>query len=250
MKNIYIHMDNVEMCYPSNIYNATTLKQEIFSWLKLKKPKPMLKDVHALKNFNLHIEAGERVGVIGHNGSGKSTLLKTIAGIYPVESGIIDVKGKIKALFDIVLGFDLESTGRENIIYRGLLLGATPEEIKDKTEEIIKFTELGEFIDFPIKSYSSGMLIRLAFAVSTSISGEILLLDEVIAAGDATFMNKAKKRMLALIDKAEIMVFVTHDLTMAEKVCNRVIILDHGKIIADGKPNETVRFYKKCMNVL
>ena len=189
MKNIYIHMDNVEMCYPSNIYNATTLKQEIFSWLKLEKPKPMLKDVHALKNFNLHIEAGERVGVIGHNGSGKSTLLKTIAGIYPVESGIVDVQGKIKALFDIVLGFDLESTGRENILYRGLLLGALPSEIEAKTQEIIDFTGLGDFIDFPIKSYSNGMLIRLAFAVSTSLSGEILLLDEVIAAGDAGSLN-------------------------------------------------------------
>lgn len=250
MKNIYIHMDNVEMCYPSNIYNATTLKQEIFSWLKLKKPKPMLKDVHALKNFNLHIEAGERVGVIGHNGSGKSTLLKTIAGIYPVESGIIDVKGKIKALFDIVLGFDLESTGRENILYRGLLLGALPSEIESKTQEIIDFTGLGDFIDFPIKSYSNGMLIRLAFAVSTSLSGEILLLDEVIAAGDAGFMEKARKRMLELIDKAEIMVFVTHDLETAEEVCNRVIMLDHGRIVADGLPKETIRFYKKKMNVL
>lgn len=250
MKNIYIHMDNVEMCYPSNIYNATTLKQEIFSWLKLKKLKPMLKDVHALKNFNLHIEAGERVGVIGHNGSGKSTLLKTIAGIYPVESGIIDVKGKIKALFDIVLGFDLESTGRENILYRGLLLGALPSEIESKTQEIIDFTGLGDFIDFPIKSYSNGMLIRLAFAVSTSLSGEILLLDEVIAAGDAGFMEKARKRMLELIDKAEIMVFVTHDLETAEEVCNRVIMLDHGRIVADGLPKETIRFYKKKMNVL
>lgn len=250
MKNIYIHMDNVEMCYPSNIYNATTLKQEIFSWLKLEKPKPMLKDVHALKNFNLHIEAGERVGVIGHNGSGKSTLLKTIAGIYPVESGIIDVKGKIKALFDIVLGFDLESTGRENILYRGLLLGALPSEIEAKTQEIIDFTGLGDFIDFPIKSYSNGMLIRLAFAVSTSLSGEILLLDEVIAAGDAGFMEKARKRMLDLMDKAEIMVLVTHDLETAEEVCNRIIMLDHGRIVADGLPKETIKFYKHKMNVL
>ena len=238
------------MCYPSNIYNATTLKQEIFSWLKLEKPKPMLKDVHALKNFNLHIEAGERVGVIGHNGSGKSTLLKTIAGIYPVESGIIDVKGKIKALFDIVLGFDLESTGRENILYRGLLLGALPSEIEAKTQEIIDFTGLGDFIDFPIKSYSNGMLIRLAFAVSTSLSGEILLLDEVIAAGDAGFMEKARKRMLDLMDKAEIMVLVTHDLETAEEVCNRIIMLDHGRIVADGLPKETIKFYKHKMNVL
>ena len=246
-KDMHIYLDNVDMCYPSNIYNATTLKQKIFSYLKLEKQKPLLKDVHALKNFTLHVEKGERLGVIGHNGSGKSTLLKTIAGIYPIERGNRDVKGRIKALFDISLGFDLESTGRENIIYRGLLLGATPKEIEEKTQEIIDFTELGEFIDFPIKSYSSGMLVRLAFAVSTSLSGEILLLDEVIAAGDIAFMKKARKRMLEIIDKAEIMVFVTHDLSTAEEVCNRVIMLNHGHIIADGRPNEVIDYYKKKM---
>lgn len=247
MKELHIYMDNVDMCYPSNVYNATTLKQEIFSYLKLEKPKPLLKDVHALKNFTLHVEQGERLGVIGHNGSGKSTLLKTIAGIYPIVSGDIDVRGKIKALFDIGLGFDLESTGRENIVYRGLLLGASPQEIEAKTEEIIDFTELGNFIDFPIKSYSSGMLVRLAFAVSTSLSGEILLLDEVVAAGDAAFMEKARKRMLDLIYQASIMVFVTHDLAMAEQVCNRVIMLDHGNIVADGNPKEIIKYYKNQM---
>lgn len=244
-KDMHIYLDNVDMCYPSNIYNATTLKQKIFSYLKLEKQKPLLKDVHALKNFTLHVEKGERLGVIGHNGSGKSTLLKTIAGIYPIVNGSIDVQGRIKALFDIGLGFDLESTGRENIIYRGLLLGASPEEINAKAEEIIEFTELGKFIDYPIKSYSSGMLVRLAFAVSTSLSGEILLLDEVIAAGDALFMNKARNRMNSLIDKAEIMVFVTHDLGTAEEVCNRVIMLEHGVIQADGCPKEIIEYYKR-----
>lgn len=247
-KDMHIYLDNIDMCYPSNIYNATTLKQKIFSYLKLEKQKPLLKDVHALKNFTLHVEKGDRLGVIGHNGSGKSTLLKTIAGIYPVASGTIDVKGRIKALFDIGLGFDLESTGRENIVYRGLLLGASPREIEAKTEEIIKFTGLDDFIDFPIKSYSSGMLVRLAFAVSTSLSGEILLLDEVIAAGDVAFMKKARSRMLELIDKSEIMVFVTHDLSTAEEVCNRVIMLNHGRIVADGKPKEVIDYYKKKMS--
>lgn len=246
-KDIHIWMDHVDMYYPSNIYNATTLKQELFSYLKLEKPRELLKDVHALKNFTLHLEKGERLGVIGHNGSGKSTLLKTIAGIYPIINGKIDVQGRIKALFDIGLGFDLESTGRENIIYRGLLLGASPSEIETKMQEIITFTELGDFIDFPIKSYSSGMLVRLAFAVSTSLSGEILLLDEVIAAGDVAFMIKARKRMLDLMDKAEIMVFVTHDLITVEEVCNRIIMLDHGRIVADGRPGEIVRYYKNTM---
>lgn len=249
-KNVRIDLNHIDMFYPSNIYNATTLKQEIFSRLKLEKPKPMLKDVHALKDFDLHVRPGERVGVIGRNGSGKSTLLKTIAGIYPVENGTVEVEGKIKALFDLVLGFDLESTGRENILYRGLLLGATPDEIAEKTQEIIEFSELGDFIDYPIKSYSSGMLVRLAFSVSTSLPGEILLLDEVIAAGDVKFMAKAKKRMLSLMDEAEIMVFVTHDLATAEEVCNRIILLDSGRIIEDGAPKDVLAVYRERMKLI
>lgn len=249
-KNVRIDLNHIDMFYPSNIYNATTLKQEIFSRLKLEKPKPMLKDVHALKDFDLHIRPGERVGVIGRNGSGKSTLLKTIAGIYPVENGTVKVEGKIKALFDLILGFDMESTGRENILYRGLLLGATPDEIAAKTQEIIEFSELGDFIDYPIKSYSSGMLVRLAFSVSTSLPGEILLLDEVIAAGDVKFMAKAKKRMLSLMDEADIMVFVTHDLATAEEVCNRIILLDSGHIIADGAPKDILAMYRERMKLI
>ena len=167
-KKAHIYLEHVEMAYPSNIYNARTLKQEIFSRLKLEKPKPLLRDVHALKDFTLHVEEGERLGVIGHNGSGKSTLLKTIAGIYPVVSGTVDVQGKIHSLFDIGLGFDPEATGRDNILYRGLLLGSTPEEIAEKTEEIMEFSGLGDFIDYPLKSYSNGMMVRLAFSVSTS----------------------------------------------------------------------------------
>ncbi len=246
--NIYIDLEHVEMSYPSNIYNATTLKEQLFTLIRLQKPRKILKDVHALRDFTLHVRPGERLGVIGHNGSGKSTLLKTIAGIYPVESGTVEVRGKIKSLFDLALGFDMESTGRQNILYRGLLLGATPEEIASKEAEIIDFSELGEFIDFPIRSYSSGMLVRLAFSVSTSLAGEILLLDEVIGAGDISFMQKAQRRMLNLIDAAEIMVFVTHDLSMAKKVCNRLIMLDHGQIVADGAPEEVIRHYQAAMN--
>ena len=242
-----IDINNIDMFYPSNIYNATTLKQQLFSWLKLEKKKEELKDVHALKGLDLHIKPGERVGVIGRNGSGKSTLLKTIAGVYPVERGSVEVQGQIMALFDLVLGFDLESTGRENIMYRGLLLGAHPDEIRAKTQEIIDFSELGDFIDYPIKSYSSGMLIRLAFSVSTSLTGQILLLDEVIAAGDFGFIKKAEKRMMSLIDEAEIMVFVTHNLQMAQDICNRVILLNNGVLIDDGKPEEVVRHYKSLM---
>ncbi|MGY5346039.1 ABC transporter ATP-binding protein [Paenibacillus glucanolyticus] len=237
-------MENVDLFYPSHIYNATTLKQEVFSWLKLEKKKEKLDDVHALKDFTLEITQGEKLGIIGHNGAGKSTLLKTIAGIYPIKSGSRDIRGEIRSLFDLSLGFDLESTGRENIMYRGLLLGETPRKIKEMEQEIIEFAELGEFIDYPIRSYSSGMLVRLAFAISTSIPGEILLLDEVIAAGDAAFYSKAKDRMSGLMSRAKILVLVSHDLSTISEVCNRVILLKQGQIVKDGSPNEVLQYYR------
>ena len=245
MSECKILMEHVDMSYPSNIYNARSIKQDFFSWLKREKSGELLKDVRALNDFNFLAKEGDRVGVIGHNGAGKSTLLKTIAGIYPIEKGNLQVCGKIRALFDISLGFDLESTGRENILYRGLLLGATPEEIAEKTEEIIAFTDIGEFIDYPVKAYSTGMAVRLAFAVSTCISGEILLLDEVLSAGDASFQSKAKNRILELMDEAKIMVFVTHELVTIQEGCNRTLLMQRGKIIFDGDPKEAVEIYKK-----
>ncbi len=136
----YIKMKDVNLYYPANIYNATTLKQEVFAYLKLQKRKEHLDDVHALKDFSMEIVEGERVGIIGHNGAGKSTLLKTVAGIYPIKSGSIEIQGCIRSLFELSLGFDLESTGRENIMYRGLLLGATPVEMRERQQEIIEFS--------------------------------------------------------------------------------------------------------------
>lgn len=239
----YIHMEKVNMFYPSGIYNARSIKQDFFSILKREKKKPLLRDVHALVDFEMDAREGDRIGVIGRNGSGKSTLLKTIAGIYPIESGVLDVAGKIRAVFDIGLGFDLESTGRENIMYRGLLLGATPEEMQDKTEDIIRFTDIGEFIDYPVKTYSTGMMVRLAFSVTTSVDGEILLMDEVISAGDASFIAKAKQKVRDMMDSAKLMVLVSHDMTTIQSVCNRVIWLEKGVIKFAGKPEEAVSRY-------
>ena len=192
----YIKMENVNLYYPSTLYNATTLKQELFSLLKLQKRKENLDDVHALRNLNIEIHEGERVGIIGHNGAGKSTLLRALAGVYPIKSGEITVRGEIRSMFDLTLGFDMDSTGRENIMNRGLMLGSTPAEVRAKEQDIIEFAELGEFIDYPIRAYSSGMLVRLAFSISTSVKGEVLLVDEVLSAGDANFQKKARQRMM------------------------------------------------------
>ena len=146
-------------------------------------------------------------------------------------------------MFELTLGFDMDSTGRENIMNRGLMLGSTPAEVRAKEQEIIDFAELGGFIDYPIRSYSSGMLVRLAFAISTSVSGEILLIDEVLSAGDINFQAKARKRMMKVMDNARIIVLVLHDMGTIQEVCNRTIWLRNGEIAADGKPEDVVREY-------
>lgn len=239
----YIKMKDVNLYYPSTLYNAMTLKQEIFSRMRFEKRKENLEDVHALKNFNLEIHEGERVGIIGHNGAGKSTLLRALAGVYPIKSGSIEMSGEVRSMFDLTLGFDMDSTGRDNIMNRGLMLGSTPSEVRAKEQEIIDFAELGEFIDYPIKAYSSGMLVRLAFAISTSVRGEIMLVDEVLSAGDANFQKKARERMLNIMEQAKILVLVLHDMNTIQAVCNRVVLLQKGEIVADGAPDEIVDQY-------
>lgn len=239
----YIHIKNVNLFYPSSPYNALSLKEFIFSKLKMKQPKVLIKDVHALKDLTLDIVEGERIGIIGSNGAGKSTLLKAIGGIYPVQSGAIDTNGTIRALFELNLGFDFEATGRENILYRGLLLGENPTNVKAKVQEIIDFADIGEFIDYPVKTYSAGMQIRLAFAISTTIRGDILLLDEIIGAGDAAFFQKARARIMDLISSSKILVFVSHDLGTIKDFCTRVIWLKKGELMADGNPQEVIDLY-------
>lgn len=240
----YIRMRNVDLYYPSAVFNGTTLKQQVFSMFsKNKKAAVRLEDVHAIRNFSLDIKDGERLGVIGFNGAGKSTLLKAIAGLYPIRSGSIETQGEIRSMLELTLGFDMLSTGRENIMYRGLMLGRTPDEIRAQESEIIEFADLGEFIDYPISSYSSGMLVRLAFSILTTVHGEILLVDEVLSAGDAAFRAKAQKRMLNVMDQAKILVMVLHDMEMIKQICNRAILMQKGSIIADGEPNDVIKYY-------
>ena len=199
--------------------------------------------IHALKNISLKIKDGDRISVIGHNGAGKSTLLKIISGIYPVTSGELSVDGKISSMFELSTGFEMESSGWDNIYLRGLMLGETPKKMK----EIAEFSELGEFLEMPVKYYSSGMFVRLAFSVSTSIKPDILLLDEVIAAGDAGFLKKAENRMNEMIDIAKIMVFVTHSMDTAKKMTNRCIWMEKGEIIMDDIPDKVIDEYLRNM---
>lgn len=199
--------------------------------------------VHAIKNFNLSIKDGERVAIIGHNGAGKSTFLKMISGIYPPTSGEMKVEGRISSLFEFATGFEMEQSGWDNIYLRGLMLGETPKQIMSKMKEIGEFSELGDFLNMPVKYYSSGMFIRLAFSVSTTIDPDILLLDEALSAGDAAFIDKANKRMQDMVSNAKIMVLVTHNMSSAIDLCNRCLWFEKGDIMMDGEPKKVVHEY-------
>ena len=243
-----VQLQKVNLHYSSLAYREVSFKAYVFNALGFKKTNPIA-NIHALKNIDLEIKAGERVALIGHNGAGKSTLLKTIAGLYPISSGTRKIIGRIRALFELSLGFEVEASGRENILYRGLLLGQTPSQMRQYMDDIIDFADLGEFIEYPIKTYSAGMLVRLAFAISTAVPGELLLLDEVIGAGDATFMAKSKRRIKNLIKNAELMVFASHDLSSIRELCNRAIVMHHGNIIFDGDTEGAINHYHKIIGI-
>ena len=199
--------------------------------------------IPALKHITLNIEDGDRLAIIGANGAGKSSFLKLISGIYPPSSGTLDVEGTIATMFEMATGFDMEASGWDNIILRGIMLGEHPKKIEQKQKAIGEFSELGEYLDIPVKYYSSGMFIRLAFAISTSIEPDILLLDEFLAAGDASFIDKAQRRIQEMMDTAKILVFVTHSMDSAIKFCNKAIWLYQGEIKMIGTPEEVTRIY-------
>lgn len=199
--------------------------------------------VHALRDLSLTFHDGERIAIVGHNGAGKSSLLKMLAGIYPPTTGTLTVDGRISSMFELATGFEMESNGWDNIYLRGLMLGEKPSEIKAKMREIAEFSELGDFLNMPVKYYSSGMFVRLAFSISTAIEPDILLLDEVVAAGDAAFIEKATRRMNEMMDIAKIMVYVTHSMQQAQQMCNRCLWLERGNLMMDGTPEEVTRAY-------
>jgi ABC-type polysaccharide/polyol phosphate transport system ATPase subunit len=199
--------------------------------------------VKALQNFSLEIKRGERLGVIGHNGAGKSTLLKVLAGIYPPTAGRLEVQGEVSSLFDIALGFEPEATGWENIYFRGYLQGETPRSIRAKMQPIADFSELGDFLNTPVRYYSAGMLVRLAFAIATAVEPEILLVDEVLSVGDMAFAEKATQRMREMMDRAQLIVMVSHDMESIKRICHRVVWMDHGCLRMIGRPQEVVDAY-------
>jgi len=187
--------------------------------------------VRAIDRISFEIKEGDRIGLVGHNGSGKTTLLRVIAGAYEPVSGTIEVLGKVASMLSITLGMDMEATGYENIFIRGTIMGLKPKEITPLVDEICEFSELGDYINVPVRTYSSGMAMRLAFAISTSVSADIILMDEWLSAGDTSFAEKAQQRLRTVLSQAKILVLASHDERLIRKNCNKMMRLDHGKIV-------------------
>ena len=205
------------------------------------------KEFYAVKNLNLTIYEGEAIGIIGKNGSGKSTLLKMITGVLTPTTGKIEVNGKISALLELGAGFNSEYTGLENIYLNGTIMGYSRQEIDQKLDDIISFADIGDFIHQPVKMYSSGMFVRLAFAVAIAIEPDILIIDEALAVGDIRFQQKAIRKMKDLMGKAKAIIFVTHDMRSVRNFCSRVLWLSDGVLLSDGEPKAVVRAYEDYM---
>jgi len=201
--------------------------------------------VRALENVTLTVHHGDQLGIIGHNGAGKSTMLRVFAGIYQPSQGTISIEGRVSPLFSTSPGLDLDDTGYENIVTCGLLLGMSRDEIERKLPEIEAFSELSDYLALPARTYSTGMLVRLGFAIATAIDPEILLLDEELGAGDARFAMHAAKRIEALIERSSIVVLASQSEELIRQICNRAILLDHGRVIADGPTDEVLEIYNR-----
>ena len=199
--------------------------------------------MYALRDINLRIQSGERLGIIGLNGAGKSTLLKVISRLLTPSSGKITIQGMVQPLIELGAGFNYEFSGRENIYLNGAMLGFSKKSIQEKEQQIISFTELGQYIDVPVKYYSTGMLMRLAFTIATQVSPEILLLDEMLSAGDIEFIQKAKDRIDRLLNVAKIVIIVSHDLGLIQSLATRAILLDKGNILFDGDTKSAIELY-------
>jgi len=200
--------------------------------------------VMALNNVTLDIKHGDRLAIIGANGAGKSTLLKVLAGIYAPTGGRMHASGRVSALLTASVGLNPDATGRENIIIRGMYMDVHPRDMRAQVDEVAEFTELGSFIDMPVRTYSSGMMVRLCFAVATSLRPEILLMDEWLAAGDAAFLHKARQRMEGFVSSTSILVLASHTLPLLEEWCNRAILLDQGRVVASGSVKDVAAIYQ------
>ena len=234
MSEIAILVEDVNLSFPKR----RGLKDLILSIFKDTRVQH-----HALKGINLSVAKGEIVGIIGTNGCGKSTLLRVISGIYPPDSGTCKVRGNISLLAGLGTGFSAHQTGRENAVLYGSILGYSEQKIIDKLPEIIDFSELGRFIDEPIRTYSAGMKARLGLAVASAIQPDLLLIDEVLGVGDPAFRKKSTDRIMEMVRQAGTVVIVSHSFGMLSEVCDRLVLIEKGKIMAEGNPQDVINAY-------
>lgn len=241
-KKVVLKVDNVSMLFNLSAEKVDNIKEYLIKFVK--------RDMHfqefwALTDVSFELKEGERLGILGFNGAGKSTLLKTIAGVLKPTKGSITTKGKIVPLLELGAGFDSQYTGAENIYLYGAVLGYSKAFIESKFDEIVEFSELGDFINVPIKNYSSGMKARLGFAIATVVEPEILILDEVLSVGDAKFRKKSEQKIMSMFDKGVTVLFVSHSLDQVKRLCDKAIILEKGKVIASGSVEEVADIYTK-----
>ncbi|MDH6099094.1 ABC transporter ATP-binding protein [Anabaenopsis sp. FSS-46] len=243
-EEIAISLKNVSKCFKRYGRPVDRLKEILL-------PGKVRADTFwALRDINLEIPQGQTVGIIGRNGSGKSTLLQIIAGTLTPTSGEVQVKGRVSALLELGSGFNPEFTGRQNVFFNGQLLGLSPKEIEDKFDEIAGFADIGDFIEQPVKTYSSGMFVRLAFAVAVNVNPEILIVDEALAVGDVVFQHRCLRRIRTLMDSGVTTLFVSHDSGAIKNLCNSAVMIHDGKIYASGLPNAIIIEYMKLMTEL
>lgn len=231
----YISLKNVAVHFPIYGAGANSLKKTLAASVtggRLGKETGVTV-VQALSDINLELNDGDRLGLVGHNGAGKSTLLRTLAGIYEPSAGEFIRQGSVASLIDPMLGIEVEASGLENIMLRGLVMGLGKKQIEKLTPDICDFSGLGEYLNMPVRTYSTGMLMRLAFSISTSIRADILLMDEWLSVGDAEFMERAEARMKEVVTKSGILVLASHSLELIERECNRVVRLSHGQILVE-----------------
>lgn len=237
-----IEIKNVSVVFKRTTEKMTSLKEYFINSLRKKIRKEQFV---ALENINITIEEGEVVGLLGLNGAGKSTLLKVISGIIKPTTGEVKLNGKMAPLIELGAGFDPELTGRENIFLNGSLLGFSKKELKERIEEIIEFSELNEFIDVPLKNYSSGMYARLGFSIATIYDPEILIIDEVLSVGDFHFQEKSLNKIMEMIGKGTTVLFVSHDIEQVKKLCKKVIWLEKGRVKVIGESKKICEEYAK-----
>lgn len=236
-----IKAENISVRYMMTYDRVKSIKEYL---VQMVKRQIKYEEFWALKNVSFEVKKGEVLGIIGHNGAGKSTLLKVISGILKPTEGMVRTNGAVVPMLELGSGFDYDLTGRENVFLNGAILGYSEEFLKSKYDEIVAFSELGQFIDTPLRNYSSGMVMRLAFSIATVVNPDILIVDEILAVGDAEFQEKSKKRMLELMGGGTTVLFVSHSLEQIREMCDHVLWLEHGQVKMYGKPRPVCDAYE------